>query len=415
MEVNTDIVIVGAGISGLATALALHRLGIKSLVLESSDTLRAAGIAFTTWTNAWRALDALKIGDTLRQQHGELSGISSLSTVTGDLNSDITFTDKGNKGNDHEVRCVRRKNLLEALAKELPKDTIRYSSKVVSIEEVGFSKLVHLADGSIFKTKILVGCDGVNSVVAKWLGFKQPALTGRSAIRGCAYYKEGHGFEPKFQLFVGNSARYGIIPCDDTAVYWFFTWSPSAQESRTLQEADQLKLKQFVLTKLGNVPDQIMSVIEDTRVEEIVRSPLGYRPPLQILFGNISKDNVCVAGDAFHAMTPDLGQGGCSSLEDGIILAKCLADALRENSSRQGENDGCKDEYKRIESGLKNYAKKRKWRAIDLIYTGYVLGWIQEFDGFGIRFLRENFLSAYLSGFFIKKAGVDPRDFVLEC
>ena len=55
---------------------------------------------------------------------------------------------------DHEVRCVRRKDLLEALAKELPSGTIRYSSKVVSIEDSGLSKLVHLADGSILETKV---------------------------------------------------------------------------------------------------------------------------------------------------------------------------------------------------------------------------------------------------------------------
>ncbi|KMT01369.1 hypothetical protein BVRB_9g213800 [Beta vulgaris subsp. vulgaris] len=391
MEINTNIIIVGAGISGLDTALALHRLGIRSLVLESSDKLRAAGFGLGIWTNAWNVLDALGIGNTLRQRHCQLFG-----------------------GNDHDFRCVRRKELLEALANELPSGTIRYSSKLVSIEESGFSKLVHLADGSIFKTKVLIGCDGVNSLVAKWLGFKRPSLTGRSAIRGCAYYKEGHGLESQFQLFVGSNARCGVIPCDNTAVYWFFSSTPSTQESRRLQEADQLKLKQFVLTKLGKVPDQIRSVIEDTRVEEIVRSSLGYRPPLQILFGNISKGNVCVAGDAFHPMTPDLGQGGCSSLEDGIILAKCLADALRENSSSQRrENDGSKDEYKRIESGLKNYAKKRRWRAFDLITTSYVLGWMQEFDGFGIRFLREKILSANLSGFLINKADVDPTQFTV--
>lgn len=55
---------------------------------------------------------------------------------------------------EHEVRCVRRKLLLESLEKELPDGTIRYSSKVVSIEESGYSKLVHLADDTIIKTKV---------------------------------------------------------------------------------------------------------------------------------------------------------------------------------------------------------------------------------------------------------------------
>ena len=55
---------------------------------------------------------------------------------------------------DHELRCVNRKLLLEALANELPSGTIRFSSKVVSIEESSFYKLVHLGDGTIIKTKV---------------------------------------------------------------------------------------------------------------------------------------------------------------------------------------------------------------------------------------------------------------------
>ena len=57
---------------------------------------------------------------------------------------------------EHEIRCVRRKLLLESLAKELPSGTIRYSSNVVSIEESGFYKLLHLADGTILKTKVIL-------------------------------------------------------------------------------------------------------------------------------------------------------------------------------------------------------------------------------------------------------------------
>lgn len=55
---------------------------------------------------------------------------------------------------EHDIRCLQRKVLLEALLKELPNGTIRYSSKVVSVEESGYLKLVHLADGSILKTKV---------------------------------------------------------------------------------------------------------------------------------------------------------------------------------------------------------------------------------------------------------------------
>ncbi|KAF8721258.1 hypothetical protein HU200_023184 [Digitaria exilis] len=68
-EVVEEVVIVGAGLAGLATALGLHRKGVRSLVLESSPALRTAGFAFTAWRNAFRALDALGVGDKIREQH----------------------------------------------------------------------------------------------------------------------------------------------------------------------------------------------------------------------------------------------------------------------------------------------------------------------------------------------------------
>lgn len=65
MLIEEDVVIVGAGIAGLATALALQRVGVRTLVLERSHTLRAAGAALTLSQNAWIAIDALGIADKL--------------------------------------------------------------------------------------------------------------------------------------------------------------------------------------------------------------------------------------------------------------------------------------------------------------------------------------------------------------
>ncbi|KAK8714422.1 hypothetical protein V6N13_149614 [Hibiscus sabdariffa] len=112
---------------------------------------------------------------------------------------------------DHEIRCLERRLLLETLAKELPVGTISYF------------KRLHLADGTIIKTKVLVGCDWVNSVVAKWIGFKNPSFTGRSSIRGNANFRGGHGFGTTFRQFFGSGVRAGLVPWDDENVHWFFT------------------------------------------------------------------------------------------------------------------------------------------------------------------------------------------------
>ncbi|KAL9317053.1 hypothetical protein ACSQ67_013570 [Phaseolus vulgaris] len=71
-SVVENVVIVGAGIARLATSLALHRLGVRSLVLEYSDSLRVTAFALATWTNAWKAFDALSVGHILRHQHLQL-------------------------------------------------------------------------------------------------------------------------------------------------------------------------------------------------------------------------------------------------------------------------------------------------------------------------------------------------------
>ncbi|CAN6302244.1 unnamed protein product [Urochloa humidicola] len=218
-----DVVVVGAGLAGLATALGLHRKGVRSLVLESSPARRTAGFALTAWTNAFRALDALGVGDKIREQHLHLQALRVMSSATGKVAQELDLTVQANRSGPNEIRCVRRTSLLQALEEELPRGTIRYSSKIVSIQEDGNTKILHLNDGSVLRAKVLIGCDGINSVVAKWLGLVEPSYTGRMAARGLASFPDGHGLEPKFVQFIGRGFRSGMRPCNDTDVTWFFT------------------------------------------------------------------------------------------------------------------------------------------------------------------------------------------------
>ncbi|XP_073045786.1 monooxygenase 2-like isoform X1 [Primulina eburnea] len=394
MEAVEGVVIVGGGIAGLATALGLHRLGIRSLVLESAESLRTTGYFIGTWPNAWKAIDALGgIGQILRAKHTQLTSIMTASLTSGDITADMPVNPTESEG---DLYVVNRKTLLETLENELPKGTIKYSSKVVQIQDSDGFKSLHLADGTILKAKVLIGCDGVNSIVAKYLGLSEASSAGRPVVRSFVEFKNGHGLEPKLMLFFGKGVKFGVIPCDDHFIYWFYSFR--LPQDKEIVE-DRLKLKQHIMNTLGKVPDKIRSLIEETDAKNLEYAPIRFRHPWNLLWGNISKQNVCVAGDAFHPMTPDLAQGGCLALEDSIVLARVLAAALR--------GEPREDEQQRIQKGLENYSKERRWRSIDLVWSAYISGSIHIWDGAVLNFIRDRVLAKFLAGLFLKKAAFD--------
>ncbi|XP_047084485.1 monooxygenase 2-like [Lolium rigidum] len=388
-----EIVIAGAGLAGLAVALGLHRKGVRCVVLESSPVRRTSGFAFFTWTNAFRALDALGVGDKMRGRHLQLEGVRVVSSSTGKVAQEMDLQVKGKLG-PHEVRCVHRNVLLQALEEELPAGTIRYSSKIVSIDQDKHSsaKILHLADGATLRAKVLIGCDGINSVVAKWLGLAKPSDSGRLATRGLAHYPDGgHGFEPKILQLVGEGFRAGVVPTSDTDVYWFFIWSPSPDGKDGAVDRSPAAMKQFVLTTMrgAQVSPQVLEAVERSEMSDVLAAPLRYRPPLSLLFASISKGNVCVAGDALHPTTPDLAQGACTALEDGVVLARCLGDAMAA--------DGAGEEKERIEVALRRYGGIRRWRSAQVIAASYVVGFFQESDHPVVSLVRDKPLSGVLA------------------
>ncbi|KAJ6299003.1 hypothetical protein OIU76_020054 [Salix suchowensis] len=332
MEMMEDVVIVGAGIAGLATAVALKRVGVRALVLERSQGIRATGAALSLFPNAWLALDALGVSHKLTRSYDPL------------------------------LKTVHRKALLEALAEELPTDTIRFSSKLAAIEsqEQGGGAsiaVVHLEDGTAIKSKVLIGCDGVHSVVARWLGLAEPVHSGRSAVRSLAVFPQGHGLKHEVQQFVDQQdKRAGFVPLNDSEFYWFLT----CKGENMTGEPEQIQRE--VLEKYAeNFPSIYLDVVRHADLSTITWAPLMYRHPWRIIFGNLNKGNITVAGDAMHPMTPDLGQGGGSSLEDAV---------------------------------------ERRWRGALLVTGSYFSGWIQQGGAkWWEKFLRDRLFFKYIFGF----------------
>uniref|UniRef100_A0A803LRV1 FAD-binding domain-containing protein n=1 Tax=Chenopodium quinoa TaxID=63459 RepID=A0A803LRV1_CHEQI len=354
-----DIVIVGGGIGGLATALALHRKGIKSVVLERSDTLRATGAAIGVLPNGWRALHQLGVDSSLRSTAIALHNAVDLQAETGVERS------------EGEARCIRRSDLIEALANALPQETIRFGCQVVSInvERSCSDAVLQLLDGSLIRAKVLIGCDGANSVIANYIGLKPSRRYSTCSVRGLARYPNGHGYAPEFLRVRTKKHLVGRVPIDDKTVYWYVSlrW---VQEDADMPK-DPASIKQLTLSMTAGLPKDIVEMIENTDLSTFSATRLRYRAPWDLLSGNFRKETVTVAGDAWHVMGPFLGQGGSAALEDAVVLARCLSKKIR--IADVNESIMHLSAQKAMEA-LDDYLKERRQRVVLLSIQTYLTG-----------------------------------------
>ncbi|KAF8012004.1 hypothetical protein BT93_I0202 [Corymbia citriodora subsp. variegata] len=385
-----EVVIVGGGIAGLATAVALKKVGVRALVLERSEGLRATGAALSLFPNAWHALDALGVSDKLTSLYPPFFK-GYVTDVKTKAIQEVRFG--ASKGSGAEQRTVHRKILLEVLAEELPPNTIRFSSKLASIEtlvEQGSSIcILALEDGTIIKSKVVIGCDGVHSRIARWLGLSEPVDSGRSVIRGVAVYPQGHGLNHEVQQFVDISKRAGFLRLNDKEVYWFLSCK-APPKGANMGGDPGLILREVTDNLAKDFPPSYLDIVGHSDLSTLTWVSLMFRYPWDVILGNLTRANVTVAGDAMHPMTPDLGQGGCLALEDAVVLGRHIGSLV----SKRGELD-----TRDVGSALESYIRERRWRAAALITASFLSGWVQQ-DGssWWMKFLRDVIFYKFLLG-----------------
>uniref|UniRef100_A0A7N0V252 FAD-binding domain-containing protein n=1 Tax=Kalanchoe fedtschenkoi TaxID=63787 RepID=A0A7N0V252_KALFE len=369
-----DVVVVGGGIAGLSTAVALQRLGVRSLVLEQADGIRTGGTSLTLFKNGWRVLDAIGVGSELRRQFLEIQGMVVKSEDGRELRS-FTFKDEDES---QEVRAVERRVLLETLASKLPADAIRFSSKLAKIEkdEQG-ETLLDLEDGAQLTAKIVIGCDGVRSAVARWMGHTEPTYVGHCAFRGLAYYPDGQPLQPRVNYIYGKGLRAGYVPVSPTKVYWFICFNSPSPGSRI---TDPSLLKKHAQELVKGWPSELLTLIDQTPDETISKTPLVDRILWPAISPPASTDKVVLAGDAWHPMTPNLGQGACCALEDAVVLAKKLAQALKSSPASDSS----------VEDAFKSYSKERWPRVFPLSLRSNLVGSFLQWDNPIVCSVRNN-------------------------
>ncbi|KAG4120949.1 hypothetical protein ERO13_D11G174850v2 [Gossypium hirsutum] len=360
------IVIVGGGICGLATALALHRKGLESIVLEKSEKLRATGACIIMQPNGWRALHQLGIASKLRQ--------TALPIQSGHY-----ITVKDGKHTDLLVGCLRRSDLMKTLAEELPPNTVRLGCKVVSIKvdaNTSAYSILHLHDGTMLMPRVIIGCDGVNSVVASIVGLNSSRHFSTCAIRGVTHYQTLHPFGTAFYLFDKDGVRLGLLPINHNDVYWFLTRKLTSTDS--MVSKDQKLIKESTVEAIKGFPNHITEMINNSDVDSLhLTDQMRYRAPWDLLRTKFCKGTVTLAGDALHAMAPFLAQGGSASLEDAVVLARCLSQNMGIALDPTG--------MKAARAALDQYAKERKMRVFWLSLETFVVGTMHDTSALLVR------------------------------
>ncbi|XP_020268143.1 zeaxanthin epoxidase, chloroplastic [Asparagus officinalis] len=275
-----------------------------------------------------------------------------------------------------EVRAVERRVLLETLASRLPSNSISYLSRLRGLKKQGDGgTLLELDDGSKILAEIVIGCDGIRSPIAKWMGFSETKYVGHCAFRGLGHYPEGQPFKSKVNYIYGRGQRVGFVPVSPTNVYWFICFNSPSPGPRI---TDPSILKKEALNLIKGWPSELTDIIQNTPDDIIIKTPLvdrwlwpGFSPPA-------SKGNVVVIGDAWHPMTPNLGQGACCALEDSVVLAGKLAGALSSGNEQM------------VERALREFGEERWGRVFPLTVRANFVGSLLQWKNPVVCGLRDN-------------------------
>lgn len=300
-------IVIGAGIAGLATAVALRRVGHDVTVIEQRTDL-TSGAGISIWPNALAALDQIGLGDNVRQAGGRV-------TAGAIRWRDGTWLRRPSAQRivhalGEPLVVVRRSALTEILLDALPPDTVQTGLSATALSIAAATARVTLSDGRTREADAVVGADGVNSMVARALNGPLPSrYVGYTAWRGVAAYRLDPALAGET---MSAGTEVGHVPLGPDHTYWFAT-------ERTREGSRSAGGEHAYLTaKLAGWADPIPALLASTDPADVLRNDLYDRAQPR----HWSRGPAVIVGDAAHPMRPHLGQGGCQGLEDAAILAR---------------------------------------------------------------------------------------------
>ncbi len=304
------IAIVGAGIGGIAAAVAMQRAGVRVTVYEKTTGLQEAGSGIMLWPNATRVLRELGVLEQVAAKGGPTTNFLVRSS-SGRVLMDLALGDF-----DVPALGVRRADLLAALIAALPPEAIRLGYDFDHFSERADGVKLHFKNFEAIEHAAIVGADGIRSQVrAQLFGASHPIYRGYTIWRGLATYRGDAVIPGSNSESWGRGQRFGILNTGNGSYTWYGTANVSA-----FYTDPPCGRKLDLLQRFRNWHDPVLNLIQATDEVTILRHSARDLAPLR----SWGRGRVTLLGDSAHPCTPNLGQGGCMALEDALALSKCI-------------------------------------------------------------------------------------------
>lgn len=345
-------VIIGGGIGGLTTAIALQQRGVDAHVYEAAPEIHAVGAGI------WVAPNAL----TVFQRLGFLDEIISGGfNVTSSCIADTTgrmlqhFSPIEMSTSRLPLVPIHRAVLQERLIAHLKPNTLHLGKRCVGIEQYEDGVSVSFADGSMTTGDILIGADGIRSVVRTALfGAADYRYSGQTCWRGIVNFRMPEASAATEMWSTKPGVRLGYSHVNAEQVYFYATACAPHGGNDTPGT-----IRQRLAELYSDFPRYLREMLAAADESKIIRNDIWDFAPIS----SWHKGRVVLVGDAAHATTPNMGQGGCQAIEDAYALAEALS---LETS---------------LGAAFKHYETSRMKKAHFVVNTSYRIGKITNWGG----------------------------------
>jgi 2-polyprenyl-6-methoxyphenol hydroxylase-like FAD-dependent oxidoreductase len=303
-HLHVRVIVVGGGIAGLSAAIGLRRSRHEVIVLERAPRIDPVGAGLTLFANAMSALDRLGMRAAVAAQ-GAAAKRSAILTWEGRELAEVP------RDLLEGTIAIHRADLQRELAAAAGE--VRLAAEITAVDQHDDGVIARGADGSEERGDLLIGADGLSSVIRSAIADVEPRYAGYSAWRSVSPVPVEPG---RLTESWGVGERFGLVDIGRGRTYWFAT--KNAPEG----EGDEPEGKKAEILRRFSGWHKPIAAVADTADEgAILRNDVYYLEPLP----RWSEGRVVLVGDAAHATTPGIGQGAAQAIEDAVVLADRLA------------------------------------------------------------------------------------------